>query len=329
MIIVRAPLRISLGGGGTDLPSWYEKHGGAFLSASINKYIYMTGSERLSDKKFWLSYSQTEVCDAIDDIKHSFFRACLARYRFSTGIEIHSISEVPGNSGLGSSGAFLVGCLTLLNALGKIEMSRGEVAELACRIEMLDLKKASGKQDQYISAIGGINRFTIDQAGGVEVSPLQLSPAALHEIENCLFLYYSGVTRKSDDILSEQATALSRAEGDPIAGMHRIQAIGIESAHALAASDLDAFGELLHQHWLAKKTISPSMSDFSLDRTYDFARTIGATGGKLIGAGGGGYWMFHVPPEKQRDFRAKIGTAGLLELDWRFEFHGCSVIYAN
>jgi D-glycero-alpha-D-manno-heptose-7-phosphate kinase len=159
MIIVRAPLRISLGGGGTDLPSWYERHGGCFLSASINKYIYMTGSERLVDKKLWLSYSQTEVCDRVSDVKHSFLRACLARYQLERGVEIHSISEVPGNSGLGSSGAFLVACLTLLNAMEKVEMSRQDMAELACRIEMVDLGKSSGKQDQYISTMGGISRF--------------------------------------------------------------------------------------------------------------------------------------------------------------------------
>lgn len=329
MIIVRAPLRISLGGGGTDLPSWYQRHGGCFISATIDKYIYITGSERLVDRKFWLSYSQTEICDQVGEIKHSFLKACLARYEFGTGIEIHSISEVPGNSGLGSSGAFLVGCLTLLNAMKKIEMSRHDLAEVACRIEMTDLGKSSGKQDQFISATGGIARFTINPEGKVKVQPLQLSPAAIHELESSLFLYYSGVARSSEPLLSEQAAAFGQASGDPVHAMHRIQKIGIESGKALEAGSLDAFGELLHQHWLAKKMISSHMSDASLDRTYEYARSIGASGGKLIGAGGGGYWMFYVPPEKQRDFRSRIGGSGLVELPWKFEFHGCSVIYAN
>jgi D-glycero-alpha-D-manno-heptose-7-phosphate kinase len=329
MIIVRAPLRISLGGGGTDLPSWYRQHGGSFLSATINKFIYMTGSERLSDRKLWLSYSQTEICDRVDDIQHSFFRACLARYRLETGVEIHSISEVPGNSGLGSSGAFLVGCLTLLNAIEKVEMNRPDLAELACRIEMVDLKKASGKQDQYASAIGGINRFDIDQSGQVQVKPLALAAGTISEIEESLLLYYSGVTRSSDPILAEQAGALNQQAGDPVAAMKKIQAIGLDSQRALEAHDLDAFGDLLHQHWLAKKALSAHISDPALDRTYEFARSLGATGGKLIGAGGGGYWMFYVPPEKRRSFRAGIGAGGLLELPWRFEFHGCSVIYTN
>jgi D-glycero-alpha-D-manno-heptose-7-phosphate kinase len=329
MIIVRAPLRISLGGGGTDLPSWYQRHGSSFLSASINKYIYLTGSERLVDKKLWLSYSQTEVCDRVSEIKHSFLRACLARYRLETGIEIHSISEVPGNSGLGSSGAFLVGCLTLLNAIEKVEMSRQDMAELACKIEMFDLGKSSGKQDQYISAFGGISRFTIDHGGKVQAFPLELSSTAIRELESSLFLYYSGVTRNSDVILSEQATVLDRGIDDPVSAMHKIQQIGIESGKALLANDLNSFGDLLHQHWMAKKMISCNMTDTSLNQTYDFARSIGASGGKLMGAGGGGYWMFYVPPERQRHFRTKIGTTGLLELPWRFDFHGCSVIYTN
>ena len=329
MIIVRAPLRISLGGGGTDLPSWYQQHGACFVSATIDKYIYMTGSERLVDRKFWLSYSETEVCERIDEIKHSFFRVCLGRYKHPNGLELHSISEVPGNSGLGSSGAFLVGCLTLLNAMYKIEMSRHNLAEAACRIEMVELGKSSGKQDQFISAIGGIARFTINTQGDVKVQPLALTADAVRDVESGLLLYYSGVARNSEPILLEQSSALKKSAGNPIQAMHRIQKIGVESGKALEAGDLDGFGELLHQHWLAKKMISDQMSDSSLDRTYDFARSIGATGGKLIGAGGGGYWMFQVPAEKRSAFRSRIGAAGLVELPWRFEFHGCSVIYAN
>ena len=288
MIIVRAPLRISLGGGGTDLPSWYRENGGFFVSASIDKFIYLTGSERLADKKFWLSYSKTEVCENVSDIQHSFLRACLARYQFETGIEIHSISEVPGNSGLGSSGAFLVGCLTLLNAMKKIEMRRTDLAELACWIEMVDLSKSSGKQDQYASATGGIARFEVSPDGKVDIQPLRLSASRIRELEGSLLIYYSGVTRNSEPILSEQATSLGSASGEPIRAMHELHKIGTESAAALEAGDWDSFGTLLHRHWLAKKRISPQMTDAALDQTYDFARSIGAAGGKLIGAGGGG-----------------------------------------
>ena len=329
MIIVRAPLRISLGGGGTDLPSWYESHGGCLISASIDKYIYLTGSERLTDKKIWLSYSQTEICESVDEIRHAILKACLSRYHFETGIEIHSISEVPGNSGMGSSGAFLVGCLTLLNAMEKVEMTRQDMAELAFRIEAIELGKSSGKQDQYASALGGLSRFTINTKGDVHVEPLHLGAPALREIESNLFLYYSGITRSSEPILSEQATALKQNAGNVVAAMHEIQKIGVESGQALEAGDLASFGELLHQHWLAKKKISSQMSDASLDKTYDFARSIGATGGKLIGAGGGGFWMFYVAPGRQLEFRAKINGAGLIEMPWRFDFHGCSVIYTN
>jgi D-glycero-alpha-D-manno-heptose-7-phosphate kinase len=329
MIIVRAPLRISLGGGGTDLPSWYERHGGCFISASIDKYIYLTGSERLTDKKIWLSYSQTEVCERVDEIRHAGLKACLSRYHFETGVELHSISEVPGNSGMGSSGAFLVGCLTLLNAMEKVEMSRRDLAELAFRIEAIEMGRSCGKQDQYASAIGGLSRFAINTEGTVQIEPLHLGGSALREIESSLFLYYSGIVRNSEPILSEQASALRQNAGDAVAAMHEIQKIGIESGRALEANDLDSFGELLHLHWLAKKRISAQMSDSSLDKTYDFARSIGATGGKLVGAGGGGYWMFYVPPGEQREFRAKINGAGLIEMPWKFDVHGCSVIYTN
>jgi D-glycero-alpha-D-manno-heptose-7-phosphate kinase len=329
MIIVRAPLRISLGGGGTDLPSWYEKHGGCFISASIDKYIYLTGSERITDKKIWLSYSQTEVCDNVDEIRHAGLKACLKHYSFETGIEIHSISEVPGNSGMGSSGAFLVGCLTLLNAMEKVEMTRQDLAELAFRLEAIEMGKSSGKQDQYASAIGGLSRFIVNTQGEIKVEPLHLSSSAMREIESSLFLYYSGIARNSEPILSEQASALKQNSGDVVTVMHEIQKIGIESGKALEANDLDCFGELLHQHWMAKKKISSQMSDASLDKTYNFARSVGATGGKLIGAGGGGYWMFYVPPAKQRKFRSQISNAGLIEMPWRFDFHGCSIIYTN
>jgi D-glycero-alpha-D-manno-heptose-7-phosphate kinase len=208
-------------------------------------------------------------------------------------------------------------------------MSRHDIAELACKIEMFDLGQSSGKQDQYISAFGGISKFTIDRGGKVQAFPLELSRSAIRELESSLFLYYSGVTRKSDVILSEQAKVLNCDKGDPVSAMHTIQKIGAESEKALSAGELDSFGDLLHQHWLAKKMISRHMTDEALDKTYEFARSIGASGGKLMGAGGGGYWMFHVPPEKQRQFRSKIGASGLLELPWRFDFHGCSVIYTN
>jgi len=222
-----------------------------------------------------------------------------------------------------------VGCLTLLNAMEKIEMTRQDLAELACHIEMIDLAKSSGKQDQYASAIGGASRFIINTKGEVHVEPLNLNSSAMREIESCLFLYYSGVTRHSEPILSQQVAALRGNEGNTVTAMHKIQEIGVESGKALEALELDAFGELLHEHWLAKKMISSQMSDSSLDKTYEFARSIGATGGKLIGAGGGGYWMFYVPPERRREFRRKIVEVGLLEMPWKFDFHGCSVIYTS
>ena len=193
----------------------------------------------------------------MEEIRHAGLKACLSRYHFETGVELHSISEVPGNSGMGSSGAFLVGCLTLLNAMEKVELTRRELAELAFRIEATEMGKSSGKQDQYASAIGGLSRFTINTQGEVEVEPLHLGTAALREIEGSLFLYYSGIVRNSELILSEQAAALRQNAADAVASMHEIQKIGIESGQALEANDLDAFGALLHRHWLARKRYQP------------------------------------------------------------------------
>jgi D-glycero-alpha-D-manno-heptose-7-phosphate kinase len=329
MIIVRAPLRITLGGGGTDLPDWYRQHGGFFVSASINKYIYLTGSRRPFDNKIWLSYSQTEVCENTSEIKHSFLQKCIERYNLKSGIEIHTVSEVPGNSGLGSSGAFLVGCLTLLNSMDKVEMTRQTLAELACRIEMVELARASGKQDQYISAIGGIAAFTINEDGRVTIEQMNLPSSTVRRLENNLLIYYTGVARDSNAILAEQNKAFEQKAMDKVTAMKEIQSIGYKSRDAIVSGDLDEFGRLMHQHWVTKKKMSNKMSDPMLDAVYDHAMTIGALGGKIMGAGGGGYWMFYVPAEKQLEFRRRAEERGMVEMDWRFDSNGCSVVYSN
>ena len=328
MKIVRAPLRISLGGGGTDLPSWYSQYGGFLISAAINKYIYLTGCERPFDKKFWLSYSKVEVVDSPDQIRHELLNRCLLKYELPKGIEIHSISEVPGSSGLGSSGAFTVGALTLLNALKKIEMGRKELAELACSVEMIDLKGASGKQDQYISAFGGVASMDFDKSGNVDIRSMDLDLTTIKRLENNLLIYFTGVSRDANPILAEQGEAFKNRDEDKIAVMKQIQDIGFRSRDALVSGDIDQLGPLMHEHWLAKKRISDKMSNLKIDELYELARKNGATGGKVMGAGGGGYWMFYVPPESQFNFRRAMTANQLVEMDWRFDHTGCSVVYS-
>lgn len=329
MRIARAPLRITLGGGGTDLPGYYEKYGGFLISASINKYIYMTCSRRPFDKKFWLSYSMLEVCESVAGIKHELFQKSLEKFKFDTGLELHSISEVPGNSGLGSSGSFLVCLLTLLNSLDKKEVSRQDVAELASRIEMEELKHACGKQDQYIAAFGGIISLDIAKDGSVKVENLKIPIETVRRLEGSLLIFHTGISRQADSILKEQTKNLKSEKKDAVNGLMKIKEIGLASRDCLLKGDLDAFGKLLHDHWTIKKAMTTDMTNPQIDGVYDMAMKAGALGGKVMGAGGGGFFMFHVPLDRQGPFRAKMKEAGLLELNWRFSFHGCEVVFAN
>jgi D-glycero-alpha-D-manno-heptose-7-phosphate kinase len=307
------------------LPGWYRQFGGFWISASIDKYIYLTGSRRSSDRKIWLSYSSTEVCDNLSEVKHAFFAQALGMYNLQSGIEIHSISEVVGQNGLGSSGSFLVGLLALLNAMDKVEMTRNDLAELACRIEMVDLKRASGKQDQYISAVGGITGFTIDMDGRVTVEPLRLSTEKVRELERNLLIFHTGVIRDANPILAEQGQVLAARAEDKVAAMHEIQKIGFQSRDALLGGDFDSLGRLMDDHWNAKKRMSAQISSGTLDEVYAFAKANGALGGKIMGAGGGGHWLFYVPTARQAEFREKVRRRGMTEMMWRFEDTGCTV----
>lgn len=329
MKIARAPLRITLGGGGTDLPGYYEKHGGFLIAGAINKYIYMTGSLRPFDKKYWLSYSKLEVCDSVEQIQHDMLRQALAKYKLPTGVELHSVSELPGGSGLGSSGAFLVCALHLLNAFEKKEMTRQDLAELASRIEMVELGRSCGKQDQYSAAFGGIVALEIAKDGRVTVEDLRLAPSTVKRLENNLLMYHTGFSRDANDLLKRQSRKLASEEGDAVSRMMKIKDIGYRSRDCLVSGDLDGFGRLLHEHWELKRSMQSEMSNPRIDEVYALALENGSLGGKLIGAGGGGFLMFYVPADRHRPFQAAMERAGLLELDWRFSFSGCETIFAN
>ena len=329
MIIVRAPLRITLGGGGTDLPGYYTQHGGFLISAAINKYIYLCGSSRIFDKKFWISYSNVEICDSIDQISHEIFASVLKKYDINTGIEIHSISEVTGESGLGSSGTFTVGLLHLLNVMFKKDMTMKELAEEAAYTEMIELKRHCGKQDQYIASFGGIIALSIDPEGEVEVKDLDLDEITLTTLKTNLHIYHTGVSRNANTILKEQNTKLKNRQQTPTAGMRRIQKIGYEAQQYLISGELNAFGKSLNEHWSVKKSISKLMSSTAIDDLYDFAIKCGALGGKVMGAGGGGYFMFYVPAEKHLSFRKKMQENNLKEMSWELDFNGASTIFVG
>jgi D-glycero-alpha-D-manno-heptose-7-phosphate kinase len=327
MKIIRAPLRISLGGGGTDLPSWYRDNGGFFISAAINKYIYFTGTERIFDKKIWLSYSQTEICNEIHEIKHELYSKVIEKYSHklsinTKGIEIHSISEVPGQSGLGSSGSFLVGLIQLLNSMTRREMARHDIAELACKIEIDELKKSSGKQDQFISAYGGVCAFEVDKTGNISVEDLNLPPITLTRLQNNLLIYHTGYARDADSILKKQESII-RKNCSGYEAMVKIYEIGRLSYNAIKLGNLELFGRLMHEHWEVKKSIADVMSNPVIDSIYEDAISVGALGGKVMGAGGGGFFLFYVPENAQLYFRSRMESKKLKELNWKFDFDGC------
>jgi D-glycero-alpha-D-manno-heptose-7-phosphate kinase len=327
MRIVRAPLRITLGGGGTDLPGWYRKKGGFLICAAINKYIHITGSRCIYDDKIWLSYSKVEVCDSIGEIKNELFKKCLEKFNIPKGLELHSISELPGNSGCGSSGAFLVATLKLLSLMERRILVTKDLAELACHIEMVDLGHSSGKQDQYASAFGGIISLEIDTEGEVTVTPLKLDFITKKHLNQNLIFYYTGVTREANEILKEQNQDVGGREKSAVDAMQKIQEIGYESKRLLESGDLDGFGSLLHDHWELKKSMSKKMSTPFMDETYKFAMDQGALGGKVMGAGGGGFFMFYVPAEKHNIFRRSMEKRNLKEMDWQFDHSGVTQVY--
>lgn len=326
--IVRSPLRITLGGGGTDLPGWYQHHKGFLISAAINKYVYLTGSERPFDRKFWLSYSKVERVDSLAEVEHQLLARALKKYDLPNGLEVHSISEVPGGTGLGSSGSFLVGLLTLLNSMYNRPALPRDVAELASEIEMVELGKSCGKQDTYIAAHGGIITMEISRGGKIAVEQLPLQPAAVQQLQKNMLIFYSGMTRDSDMVLTDQSRRLRRTQKDALKGMRRIYEIGLESRRLLIAGQFDDFGKLMHEHWEAKKLTSSKITHPKINEAYEWAREAGALGGKIMGAGGGGYYLFYVPLARQRYFRERIGEQGLIEMDWQFDARGASVIYS-
>jgi D-glycero-alpha-D-manno-heptose-7-phosphate kinase len=320
VIIVRAPLRISLGGGGTDLPSYYREHGGFVLSAAIDRYVYITLHETFQ-REFLIKYSATEVVQTIDEIKHPIIREALRMVPVSAPhLEIVSLSDIPAGTGLGSSGSFTVALLRALHTLNKEFVPRQVLAEQACHIEIDLLKEPVGKQDQYIASFGGITAFEFPQEGPVRVSPLSLSNETLYNLEDNLLLFFTGFTRSASAILAEQDQRTRVGDSGMIDHLHQIKCFGYDSKAALEAGDLRRFAAIMHEHWERKKYRSKSMTNSRIDEYYQLARESGALGGKLIGAGGGGFLMLY--SEDKTKLRRALTEAGLREVRLRFDFEG-------
>jgi D-glycero-alpha-D-manno-heptose-7-phosphate kinase len=324
MIITRSPLRISLGGGGTDLPSYYREHSGFVIAAAIDKYVYITLHQTFVQELI-IKYSKMERVQSIDQVQHPIIREALRLTAVGAPyLEITSMADIPSGTGLGSSGSFTTALLKALHTLKKNLIHPQELAEQACHIEMELLKEPIGKQDQYIAAYGGITCFRFLPNDQVEAWPLKIDTDTLYNLEDNLLLFFTGYTRSASSILKEQDDKSKQNDREMNTNLHFIKELGRESKEALEAGNLVRFAELMNVHWEHKKQRSANMSSNHIDQWYDLARQNGALGGKLIGAGGGGFLMFYTD-DKVR-LRHAMREAGLQEVRFRFDFEGTKVI---
>jgi D-glycero-alpha-D-manno-heptose-7-phosphate kinase len=324
MIITRSPLRISLGGGGTDLPSYYREHGGFLIAAAIDRYVYINVHQRFVDG-FLLKYSELEEARCVDDIRHPIIREALrlARVR-ATNLEIASMADIPAGTGLGSSGSFTTALLQALHAHEYRAVDAPMLAEQACEIEIERLGEPIGKQDQYIAAIGGITAFDFHFDGRVTYRPLALADTTRRDLEEHLLLFFTGYSRSASNILRDQKARSERRDAAMLENLHFIKQLGRESLTALEGANLPEFARLMNVHWEWKRTRSEGMSNERINDLYALARKNGALGGKLIGAGGGGFLMFYAEDNKR--LRSAMTEAGLREVRFRFDDEGTKVL---
>ena len=324
MIIIRSPLRITLGGGGTDLPSYYNKYGGFLIAAAIDKYVYVTMNKSFKPGIF-LKYSKIEEVSQIEEIEHRIIKESLKLVNNDFNyIEIASFADIPAGTGLGSSGSFTTAILKTLHSYENNLINQKELAEQACFIEIEKLKEPIGKQDQYIAAYGGITCFEFCKNGEVKVSPLKISKETLYNLEDNLLLFFTGYSREASSILKEQNDKSKTNDEDMIANLDFVKELGLKSKIALENGDLQQFGELMNIHWEHKKKRSGSMSNPKINEWYDLALKNGAVGGKLIGAGGGGFLMFYA--EDKTKLRHALMKEGLEEVRFKFDFEGTKII---
>ena len=324
MIITRSPLRITLGGGGTDLPSYYREHEGFLISAAIDKYVYVTVMRPFVEGIF-LKYSKLEHVQHVEEVQHPIIREAIRMLEFNTPqLEITTLADIPAGTGLGSSGSFTTALLRALYSHRRKLLLPSELAELACEIEINRLKEPIGKQDQYIAAYGGITCFQFNSDETVDAEPLQLSMDTMHNLEDNLLLFFTGFERNAGHILKEQDVRTRQSDQEMIDNLHYVKALGLKSQQALENGDSMLFGKLMHEHWEHKKKRSGKMSNLRIDELYELGRANGGVGGKLVGAGGGGFLMFYA--EDRKRLRQAMKCAGLEEMRFRFDFEGAKVL---
>jgi D-glycero-alpha-D-manno-heptose-7-phosphate kinase len=324
MIITRSPLRISLGGGGTDLPSYYKKHSGFLIAAAIDKYVYITVHQTFVPDLI-VKYSQLERVPTASELRHPIIREAMKLVGVDGQyLELTSMADIPSGTGLGSSGSFTTALLKALHTYKKNLIHPRELAEQACHVELDMLKEPIGKQDQYIAAYGGLTCFQFLPNGNVEAAPLKVDSETLYNLEDNLLLFFTGYSRSAGSILKEQDQKSRTSDREMTDNLHFVKELGYQSQEALEVGDLHKFGELMNVHWEHKKKRSGGMSNTDIDRWYQLAMENGALGGKLIGAGGGGFLMFYA--EDKTKLRHALTQAGLREVRFRFDFEGTKIV---
>jgi D-glycero-alpha-D-manno-heptose-7-phosphate kinase len=325
MIVSRAPVRFSLGGGGTDLPSYSREHGGFVVAAAVDKFVFVCVARRFQ-ATIRLAYSESEIVDSVDQIRHRIFREALKMSGVDRGIELHSLADVPANTGLGSSSTFTVALLNGLHAFKREFVPVEQLAREACELEIEKLGEPIGKQDQYIAAYGGVSALTFHPDGSVDVERLPLREEVIDDLESNLVIYYSGVERAASSVLKEQAKTIVQNKDDAVQRMHRIKALGHDTKRILLSGKVDTYGEMLHEHWTNKRKLASNMADGTIDEHYEAARKAGAIGGKLMGAGGGGFFMFYVRAAERRRVQETLSGRGLRPMRFRFDFDGARIM---
>ncbi len=319
VVYSRAPLRISLGGGGTDLPSYYREHGGFLVAGAIDKYVYML-THTVFQRRYRMKYAEMEEVDTIAEIKHPILRETLQRHWRGSPLEIASVADVPAGTGMGSSGAYAVCLLKGLAHARCTSITPGQLAEAACEIEIDVLAEPVGKQDPYVAAHGGICAYTFHPSGGVDVESLELDQSTLRRLRDQLLLFFTGAARSASRVLADQDERSRAGDSTMLENLHRTKELGRQSRALLEQGDLDAYGELMHEHWEYKRRRSPGMTDAHIDDLYTLARRSGCVGGKLVGAGGGGFLLVYA--RHPEDTRQAMAAAGAPELPFDFEFAG-------
>jgi D-glycero-alpha-D-manno-heptose-7-phosphate kinase len=326
MIITRTPFRLTLGGGGTDLPSFYREHGGFILAVGIDKYMYLAVNTPIVDDKIRVRYTNSELVDTVEQVEHTLAREALRYFDIATGVEIVSIADIPAGTGLGSSSCYMVGLLNGLHALTQRQATPWQLAEEACHIELDILQKPIGKQDQYMAAFGGLTMLEIGKDGVVRALPLKLTVDLVEALESNLLLFFTGETRNAAAILTQQDQGAKQGDKVVVSSLQEIKDIGMEIRDAISRGDLRRFGELLDIHWQSKKRLSRSITNPQIDAWYELAKYHGAIGGKISGAGGGGFLMLYCEGRKA-ELREAMRQAGLRELHFRLEFEGSKVVF--